>query len=62
MKIKIDFILYPLSFILFNLERETRVELATSTLARSRSTTELLPRQMIILPSERELSSNTPLL
>src|SRR5580692_6427179 len=26
-----------------NMERETRVELATSTLARSRSTTELLP-------------------
>ena len=26
------------------LERETRLELATSTLARSRSTTELLPR------------------
>src|SRR5688500_12337019 len=27
-----------------HLERETRLELATSTLARSRSTTELLPR------------------
>jgi hypothetical protein len=28
-----------------NLERETRLELATSTLARSRSTTELFPRR-----------------
>jgi hypothetical protein len=44
-KIKRDlFILYLVSFLLQKLERETRVELATSTLARSRSTTELLPR------------------
>jgi hypothetical protein len=32
-----------------NLERETRVELATSTLARSRSTTELLPLKKPII-------------
>ena len=36
-----SFILPPFYF--QKLERETRVELATSTLARSRSTTELLP-------------------
>jgi hypothetical protein len=32
------------------MERETRVELATSTLARSRSTTELLPLSETIVP------------
>ena len=37
------FILHPSAFILETLERETRFELATSTLARSHSTTELLP-------------------
>ncbi len=37
----LSFFLFPFSF--SDLERETRVELATSTLARSRSTTELLP-------------------
>ena len=31
------------------MERETRVELATSTLARSRSTTELLPLKGLII-------------
>ena len=44
LKQRIHFILYPFAFIFKKLERETRVELATSTLARSRSTTELLPR------------------
>ena len=39
----------PLSFRLLKLERETRVELATSTLARSRSTTELLPQSQIVI-------------
>jgi hypothetical protein len=39
----LSFFLYPFSF--QKLERETRVELATSTLARSRSTTELLPHR-----------------
>jgi hypothetical protein len=32
-----------------NMERETRVELATSTLARLRSTTELLPLMILIV-------------
>ena len=48
------FILHPSAFILKIVERETRVELATSTLARSRSTTELLPQsQRLILAFEK---------
>ena len=34
----------PLNYIRIKLERETRFELATSTLARLRSTTELFPQ------------------
>jgi hypothetical protein len=42
-----------------NLERETRFELATSTLARSHSTTELLPlSELEILPIQLGLSSH----
>ncbi len=40
---RVAFILHPSAFILKLVERETRFELATSTLARSHSTTELLP-------------------
>ena len=43
-----------------HLERETRLELATSTLARSRSTTELFPlAEFPILPIEGFLSSES---
>src|SRR5580700_3613396 len=40
------------------MERETRVELATSTLARSRSTTELLPLKLSFY-STRALADNS---